>query len=1116
MLRRMWVGVLGPTVVSETPTGDRPIPLPAAKHRALLAALALHAGRPSSADVLVDAIWGPDAPPSALGTLQTYVSVVRRALEPDLPARSPSSYLVSSDLGYLLHAGLDAEDFAGTVREVHDAIAPMTTSAVPVATDVGQAQAHLAAVEGALAQWRGTPYADLADSDAAAAARARLSELRLLAIEDRAALLLATGRDAEAVPELEALTTEHPLRERLWTLLAVALARTRRQADALAALDRLRATLDEELGLEPGPATRELQTAILRHEVEAAPTTGAAPTITAAAVEDEGELPEVEISVPDWPLVGREAHVDVVEALRAQADRGQPQFVTVIGEPGAGKSRLGAEIALRAQADGAVVLVGRCSQEEDAPPLWPWATALGPRLPAVPEADDGDHDAARFAIAESVRQRLSELSRDRTVLLVLEDLHWADPSSLRVLRHLVGHLDSGRLLVLCTWRRGTQEGPLAEVAEALARRHATTLELAGLSADETAHLLAAITGEADPGLATDVHQRTEGNPFFLIEYGRLARDEQRALHEVLDAMPPTVAAVVDRRIAQLPEESRRALTAGAAIGREFDLTLLSGSLDADELDVFDLLEPALAVDLVQDLGGDRFRFVHALVRDTAYGALSPSRRERLHATLAGLVQASPDSAARAAEIARHWAAAGRRHLRAAHQAAARAGELAMAAHAPEEATQHLRHALDLHAADPTGTERERYELLVDYAEACRWSTRRLEMHGAVDEAVVIAGRLGDPDLVVRAASTATADALWPARAYGEANHDVIDVMRSALTVLPRDSAVRCRLLLALAAEAYYAATPTELESLCEEAIDIARASGDERLLMDALGGSAVATFRRENADLRRRWVEEGLVLANRAGDVRARTNLRALLAPIRVELGELGGLDEELADIMRVAHEEKQYFVEMVTLNHAHCWASMRGDQVALRSIFDRLYRAFDRVSTAHKVDTVRGAQLLEPLWNPSSSLPSEEEVADFMNESAIPAGPAAAVLALRHGRDDVAHVVFDAFGIDLDTDNWFSPFVWALGAEIGLRLGEPDVAAASYGKLAPYRGTCVVAGTSPAHGPVDAYLALAAAATGETRLATEHAENALELIAAWRIPQVEKWFLGLRDRYAF
>ncbi|WP_188111116.1 AfsR/SARP family transcriptional regulator [Nocardioides antri] len=1108
----MWVGVLGPTVVATTPSDD-PLPLQAAKHRALVAALALHPGRAVPADVLVDTVWGPEAPPSAHATLQTYVSLVRRALEPDLPARSPSTHLTSSDLGYQLDAEVDAEAFARSVAEVHAAIADLTRSAVPTAVDVELATRHLGTLDAALALWRGTPYADLPDSDVVLPERGRLSELRLLALEDRATLLIATGRDAEAVSELDGLTTAHPLRERLWTLLAVALARTGRQADALAALDRMRTVLDEELGLDPSPQTRELQTAILRHEVAPAPTAGTAPGPTS---QEEPELPHAEITVPDWPLVGRDAHLTVLTSLLAIAEQGHPRFVTVVGEPGAGKTRLGAELALEARARGATVLVGRCSQEEDAPPLWPWTTALGARMPRAGDADRDDHDAARFTIAESVRRTLAELSRDRTVVLGLEDLHWADPSSLRVLRHLAAHTETGRLLVVCTWRRGSQVGALAEVAEALARRHATNLELSGLSADETAHLLEAITGQRDPELATSVHQRTEGNPFFLIEYGRLARDEDRDLHDVLDGMPPTVAAVVERRIAQLPEGSRRALTAGAAIGREFDLPLLARALDTTDLDALDLLEPALQVDLVQDLGGDRFRFVHALVRDTAYGGLTPSRRERLHAALAGLVAEVPDAADRAPEIARHWAAAGRRHVRQAHLAAAHAGAVALAAHAAEEAAQHYGAALALLADDPAATERQRYDLLVRYAEACRWSTRRLEMHGAVDEAVVLAGRLGDPELVVRAARTATTDALWPARAYGESNDAVISVMRSALTVLPRDSEVRCRLLLALAAEAYYATSPDELDELCEEAIAIARSVGDGTLLTDALMGSAVATFRRSNAERRRLWCEEALVHATRAGDQRTRTNLRALLAPVRCELGDIAGLDDEMADVIREAHEQKLYFVEMVTLNLVHCWATMRGDEAAIADSFARLTQVFELVSTSHKVDTVRGAAFYEPLWNPSAPPPADDEVGSFMAESRIPVGPAATVLALRHGQPEFARLAFDTYGVDLDTDNWFSPFIWALGAEIGLGLGEPDLAAAAYARLAPYRGTCVISGTSPAHGPVDAYLALAAAATGETRLAAEHADHALELTGAWRIPRVEKWLLGLRDRHGF
>ncbi|WP_028660858.1 ATP-binding protein [Nocardioides insulae] len=1120
----MWVGVLGPTLVSDA---GRSIEIQTAKHRALLSALALASGRALSSESLIATLWGAGAPPSAAGTLQTYVSAVRRLLEPGLEPRATSSYLASVDGGYRLRADLDGAEFTTTVREVHAAMAPLTAAAVPVAEDPSEVALLQERLDAVLALWRGEPYADLPDSDLVVPERSRLRELWLLAREDRATLLVAAGRDAEAAAELEALTIEEPLRERPRALLAIALARSGRQADALAALDSLRSVLDEELGLEPSHAVHELQTTILRQELPvprprrspAGPTghAGQAGTVRRERPEAVGEPAQTTIVLPHWSMVGREAQLDVLEAALAAAEGGSPQFVTIRGAAGAGKTRLGAEFALRAQQRGALVLVGRCSQEEDAPPLWPWLQALGDSVAGLDDAEP-DHDAARFAVAESIRGTLADLARDRTVVLGLEDLHWADTSTLRVLRHLAAHLDVGRLLIVCTWRRGARVHlrPLAEAAEALARRHATHLEVDGLSVDQTAQLIAEVTGQTDPGLAAALHQRTDGNPFFLIEYGRLARDERADPRTVLDQVPPTVAAVVDRRIAQLPERTREAMTAAAVIGREFGLDLLSGAIRVEEDAALDMLEPALEGDLIADLGGDRYRFAHALVRDGAYSALAASRRERMHATVAGLVETAPDADRRAAEVARHWTAAGRRHRRRACTAAAYAGDRAMSAHAADEARDHYAAALALYDEDDAGLARERYDLLVRYAEACRWSTRRLEMHAAIDEAVILAGGLDDPELVVRAATIATSDALWPARSYHEHNDDVIAVIRGTLPALPRDSALRARLLLALAAESYYAAQSQELDALCEEAIATARRIEDPRLLIEALMGAAVATCRRSTAPRRRAWTEEALALAVAHGDQRARTNLRALLASILCELGEVGSARAELDALVEVARTQKLYFVEMVVLTLAHSWAAMSGDRAEIEGTFGRLIACFDRVSTSHKVDTVRGAALFVPLWDPDAEAPPAEEVVAYLAESELPVGGAAAVMALRKGQPDAARLILDTYGVELETDNWFSPFLWALGAEIGLGLGRPDLAARAYTRLAPYGGTCVISGTAPAHGPVDAYLALAAAATGETDLATEHADAALELIRAWRIPQVERWLLDLRERHGF
>jgi DNA-binding SARP family transcriptional activator len=1119
----MWLGVLGPTVVRPSADAEgAPTELKAAKHRALLAALALQPGRPMSADALVEAIWGVDPPPSAQATLHTYLSVVRRTLEPDLAPRAPSRYLVSSDRGYELRLpddGLDVREFSRVVAEVHARLGPQVTAMAPVADDA--AAELLDRLDQALALWRGEPYADVDGLDQAVAERARLAEQRLTALEDRATLLLAAGTPGRAASELEALTARHPLRERLWTLLAVAQARTGRQADALATLDRLRRTLDDQLGIEPSPLVRDLQTAILRQEPLVS--TGATPAPAAAsgaATPTVPPSPRMEVVVPDWPLAGRETELATLTSLLADADRGVPGFAVLIGEPGAGKSRLSLELCLRARDAGAHILVGRCSQEEDAPPLWPWTSALGAEHTRAHAGGDvgevGDHDAERFVVSDHIRQTLVALAADRTVVLVLEDLHWADPSSLRVLRHLCASVDAGRLLVLCTWRRGAQGGPVTETADALARRHATHLELTGLTREDAEDVLESIAGDhVDPAVAAAVHLRTEGNPFFLVEYARLARDQHQHLADVIDRMPSTVSDVVRRRIKSLPAESAAALTAGAVIGREFDVTLLAPALDVSELDALDLLEPARAIDLVQDLGADRFRFGHALVRDSAYEELTPSRRERMHATVAEIVAASPDAKNRASEVARHWAAAGSRYVHKAWRAAAYAANVAMAAHGTEEAAAHYRSALDLLAQDPAATPRQRWDLLVGYADACRWSTRLLEMTEALDEAIGIADELDDPELVMGAASVAADGSVWQVRPYGFVNEDVVAALRRALERLPEeDSEVRCRLLVLLAGELFYSWRPTEIDALVEESLAMARRLGDRRLLLSVLTYGFSTRWRRETVEPRRAMVLEAIELAREEGDVPAELLNRFLLATLRCGLGDLDGVEDEVATIRASARERRLYFLEMATITFSQSWAAMRGDVAGILAGESRLRELDPLISLSQKADALQGALLVPQVWGHSMGEP--EDFVQYVAHANVPIAPGLTALLLRTGMDDLARQVWADADYEIGHDNWFSELHWSFGAEVALELGDPTLGSRLYERLLPLRGQCVISGTGPAHGPADLYLACAAAATGERALATEHADLAALKCVEWDVPQVAQRLDDLRERYGF
>ncbi|NHA69606.1 AfsR/SARP family transcriptional regulator [Phycicoccus flavus] len=257
----MRVGVLGPTEVCGT-AGT--VDLGPRMHRALVAALALHHGEVVSVDAIVDLLWRDRPPRTAVGTLQAYVAGVRRALAASAPAEP---VLLTRGAGYVLDlpaGALDVEVLTAAVARASAALAPVLADPVRVLDRPPTADA-VGADE--LALWRGEPYADLGDHPDVVAERARLTEVRTTAEELRAAAH-ATGADpTAALGALDRLTRLHPLRERLWALRAVALARAGRQAEALAALREVRARLADELGIDPGEQLREVEQAVLRQRL---------------------------------------------------------------------------------------------------------------------------------------------------------------------------------------------------------------------------------------------------------------------------------------------------------------------------------------------------------------------------------------------------------------------------------------------------------------------------------------------------------------------------------------------------------------------------------------------------------------------------------------------------------------------------------------------------------------------------------------------------------------------------------------------------------------------------------------------------------------------------------
>ncbi|SFU03292.1 Transcriptional regulatory protein, C terminal [Geodermatophilus amargosae] len=761
----MQFNVLGPLQVLDA---GRPLALGRPKQRAVLAILLLHAGTVVPLDRLVEELWGPHAPPQALASVQAYVSHLRRLLEPQRAPGAPATVIVNQAPGYRIVVGpddLDAARFETLARAGHDLL------------HQGEAPRAAETLEAALGLWRGPVLADFADAPFVRAERARLEDLRLTALEDRLSAELRIGRHARIVAELEQLTGEHPFRERLQGLRMTALYRCGRQAEALQSYQLFRVQLREELGLDPGQALRDLERDVLRQApsldwtVAAADdgsTPGAAPAPTQGVSCAAVEAADVVAALSG--LVGRDADLRVVDEALAGTATGRGRIVLVAGEPGIGKTRLAEEAARRARASGMAVGWGRSDQDAGAPPFWPWTqvlrsllgdgtpgvpgAGLGPAAvelaPILPELADGssrppapvvDPEATRFRLCQVATAALKDLASGRRLLVVLDDLQWADVASHRLLSHLATTLADAPVVVLATYRdRDLDAGePLADTLAELARTAPVDrLELAGLEVADVARVMASHAGtDPDDELARLVSDRTGGNPFFVLEVLRLLgtsgwpeRTPGEAAALVAQQVPAGVRDVLRRRLSRLPDQTRTVLLVAAVIGQEFDLDVVRAVTGVDDDDALAAVELTVSAGLVVEDPATvgRFRFAHALIREAIYGEISRARRARLHARVGqALLDHRGDDADHVLQLAQHWWLAA--PVVGAEQAIPHviaAAELCLDTFAHEEAEQQLRRSLDLLATAAPTTGRSASELAVHM----RLGTLLVQLHGS--------------------------------------------------------------------------------------------------------------------------------------------------------------------------------------------------------------------------------------------------------------------------------------------------------------------------------------------------------------------------------------------------
>ncbi|WP_068278129.1 BTAD domain-containing putative transcriptional regulator [Aldersonia kunmingensis] len=873
------IRVLGSLAATVDKAGDAPMPLDGdgpgpdpvdlggRRQRSVLALLLVARGDVVSVDRLIDDLWHGEPPPRALGALQAYISNLRRLLEPDRAPRAPASVLISSPPGYAVRLDTNSVD------------AWRFEAAVRAAPGIADPRQRRAAIEETLSVWNGPAYAEFAAEPWAQPEATRLEDLRLAAREMLATAALDAGDPSAAAAEAQALTREHPLREEGWRLLALARYAVGRQADALAALRQAREVLADELGIDPGPALVQLESDLLAQRIPVSRPHAEATARTATAQPEEPAGP-ARAALPDEPaaategFVGREAELEQLHRA-AGTDPARSRVVLLSGEAGSGKSLLLNRFRRELEAEDWLVTVGRCPETEGAPPAWAWVEALRSLTAAVDPGENGDAlapllddslvtaadtDASfgRFMLHRAVARYLAEVTTQRPLAIVLDDVHRGDAETLALLSSIV---DNTAVLAVVAYRPDEVsprlEGALAAIAKATQAR----IKLAGLASEPAAALLAAVSGTTpDPQTVSALLERTGGNPFYLRESARLLGSEGELV--ATSEVPEGVRDVLRRRFSRLPEISVAALRMAAVVGRQADIEVLLRSSEADEDSVLDAIEAGVVAGLLDEPDPGTVRFTHALVRDTLYQDISRLRRARWHLRVAEAIEElqpndvaalahhfgeslSASTARRAADAA--LAAADQAERRFAHDAAAGFVRRAIAAldRLPGEHAEELVTVL----ARLSGT-----EILAGDAMAARVSR---------DRAIDIASAAERDDLLIVALTCWDTPTPWVNRSYGDVDERVVERIEHALAVPDLAEATRVRLQIALVAEvsgdrnerAYEAAT---------EAVDAARRGTDQKLLGLALS-ARISVFEVPGAEAEReRYITELTTLGERA------------------------------------------------------------------------------------------------------------------------------------------------------------------------------------------------------------------------------------------------------------